>query len=206
MRKRQNQQDIGHREHNVMWSFLIPQRHTHKCMFNKTKINCPMSAIVHSAIASNIHHYFGSVCTCCWCVLFFLNHHHSLLLFASFVSLPYLRISSFLSFSFSLSHSLKYSFIFQQHQQIYLQEQTLYPLIAIASSNRAISYVDFVTLLSMCCPISNVSFFLRLASLSAFHLIFTFFSCLLVCVCAQCALHIGMARPLANGQLQQQQD
>lgn len=40
--------------HKVMWLFLIPQRHTHKCMFNKTKINCPMSAIVHSAIASNI--------------------------------------------------------------------------------------------------------------------------------------------------------
>lgn len=34
-----------------MRSFLIPQRHTHKCMFNKTKINCPMSAIAGNAIA-----------------------------------------------------------------------------------------------------------------------------------------------------------
>lgn len=75
--------------HKVMWLFLIPQRHTHKCMFNKTKINCPMSAIVHSATASNIRSS-DSV----YIIFFFLNHHHLLLLFTSsvsFSSAPFFR-------------------------------------------------------------------------------------------------------------------
>lgn len=62
-----------------MWSFLIPQRHTHKCMFNKTKINCPMSAIVRSALS--FHHTWS----CVRFFFFFFNHHHLLFLFTFFL-------------------------------------------------------------------------------------------------------------------------
>lgn len=157
--------------HKVMWLFLIPQRHTHKCMFNKTKINCPMSAIVHSAIASNIRSSDSVY------IIFF----SSIIIIYSF-SLLLPSLSHLRRFSEALFHSLAWFHALWSHntdeQKNYLQVQTVNPLIAISSSNRAISYVDFVTLLSMLSHLKYF-FFSRLVH----HLHSIWFS--LFCVCTR---------------------
>lgn len=158
--------------HKVMWLFLIPQRHTHKCMFNKTKINCPMSAIVHSAIASNIRSSDSVY------IIFFFPQSSSFTPSLYFFRL-FLICAVFPKHFFIHSPDFMHSeATTPMNKKNYLQVQTVNPLIAISSSNRAISYVDFVTLLSMLSHLKYF-FFSRLVH----HLHSIWFS--LFCVCTR---------------------